>query len=130
VVQEAQYKCSYNVSFAALDEAKGTLLADCKIALVDATAPRGAAKAPEMVVTPRVKARPDARAIDVDFDVKPAALPKPDEPRREVRPASPSPTLGGRAIRYDISLEGGPLPIQLKGTVSFGPPAGHDSGGR
>jgi hypothetical protein len=103
VAQEAQYKSTYNTCIAMLEEAKGTLLAECRIVVLDPS-PRG-----------------------IDSEVKPASFtPPPDAapapPRPEARP-SPSPA-GARVIRYDISLEGGPAPIQLKGTVSIGTPAG------
>ena len=124
VVQEAQYKCSYNTSLAALEEAKGTLLAERKI-LVVARPRESAAKAAGVASTPRLVESPPTGIFGIDLDVKPAAFAAPADATSEpIAPKADSPAPSGRVIRYDIALEGGPVPVQLKGTVSFGAPGG------
>ncbi|HEY2158357.1 MAG TPA: TolC family protein [Isosphaeraceae bacterium] len=124
VAQEAQYKCSYNTSIAALEEAKGTLLAERKILIV-ARPREAAAKAAGVALTPRLVESPRTDVFGIDLDVKPAAFAPPaDATSGPVAPRADSPAPSGRVIRYDIALEGGPVPVQLKGTVSFGTPGG------
>jgi hypothetical protein len=129
VVQEAQFKCSYNTALAALEEAKGTLLAERGVVVLDSK-PRGAAaKGEGMALMPRIVEDPRTGVIGIDFDVKKAAFAPPaaGTPKHvapDIDAQTSSPTTSGRAIRYDISLEGVPIPIQLKGIVSFGTPAG------
>ncbi len=114
VAQEAQYKASYNTAIAALEEAKGTLLAADGIEVVDSK-PREAGSKAVGGFEPSPITRVEG-AIDVD--VKPADFPRSVAPKPEPREPAPA----GRVIKYDVSIEGGPLPIGFKGTVSIGTP--------
>lgn len=128
VAGEAEALCTYNTAVAALDEAKGTILADCKIAVVDPPGRATAAKATASAASPpwwvdRGIHLMRPLAVDRDAQVKPAAhaapaeAPKPAGPKAAESGPTPPPA---RVIKYDITIEGGPLPIGLKGTVSIG----------
>ena len=120
IVTEAQYKTAYNTAIAAFGEAKGTLLDHCKIAVVEPDSGTAAIAIVRKWRRPRSKGEVLKPAVDFDINVKPAAFgaeaPKPVAPKADTKPSGTIP--GGRVIKYDIAIEGGPLPIGLKGTVS------------
>ena len=98
IAQEAQYKTSYNTSIAALDEAKGTLLADCRIAVVE---PKGRAEDREgrgMAVAPKVVKDPKTGAsgsISTSTSSRPRSRRPPRRRRSRRRSRSPRrPTRG------------------------------------
>jgi outer membrane protein TolC len=107
VAQEAQFKADYNIAIVALEEAKGTLLENDKISLVEAPS-TGAAG----VV--------DAGAAAA---AEPTAAP---EPVGRAKPAEPQ----GRTMAFEATIRVGAIPIEIRGSVTVGPAAAPDSEGR
>ncbi len=128
VATEAQYKTTYNISIAALEEAKGTLLAYDNIVIAEQPQPRKATRAPlsgkdrpklvasksdNQVITaaftderPKDLNVPQTKAESCDGDTKKAATPT------------------SKTWTFSLSI-GGANPVQIKGTLtaSEGTPA-------
>ena len=98
VVQEAQYKCSYNTSLAALEEAKGTLLSERSIVL--APKPRGTAAKWAGVASTRVVEGPRTGVFGTDLEIKPATFaPQADATSEPVAPkAARPPRAAGSSV--------------------------------
>ncbi len=102
IAQEAQYKTSYNTSIAALEEAKGTLLAYDNIAVAEGPSPRKA----------YIQAR-DQRAahgqfhVPLDGSYRPQPINGPPLP--DSLPANPPPELGQRRPQGRVPGSGRPL---------------------
>ena len=107
IATEAQYKSSYNTSIAALEEAKGTLLAYDHITVADGPAPRKT----------YIQGKDDRLAQGKDDQLAPAAFDGPS-PKPEVAP-SPAPAaptsykikakIGGLKV-LEIEVEASPTP--------------------
>jgi hypothetical protein len=120
VATEAQYKTTYNISIAALEEAKGTLLAYDNIVIAERPRTRiQAAPIPGADMTTVSKCKPVQQVVTASFtSEKPTAL--------DVRPAkaectsdpSKSPTAAKRQTwSFSITI-GGAKPLQIKGTIT------------
>ncbi len=102
IAQEAQYKTSYNTSIAALEEAKGTLLAYDNIAVAEGPSPRKA----------YIQAR-DQRAghgqfhVPLDGSYRPQPLNGPPMP--DMVPENVPPNVTGEGPKADFPAPVGPL---------------------
>jgi outer membrane protein TolC len=120
VATEAQYKAAYNVSIAALEEAKGTLLAYDNIviaakprktkAIAKAAVPsdRGPSKQDKQVVTASATIEPQKA-----YHVPPTKAPCTSEATRKA--AAPH----SETWSFSLSI-GGTHPIEIKGTITAG----------
>ncbi len=118
IAQEAQFKTSYNTSIAALEEAKGTLLAYDNIAVAEGPSPRKA----------YIQAR-DQRAghgqfhVPLDGSYRPQPINGPPLP--DMVPETSRPTSGPNGPKADFPAPVGPLgspPTPTAPTVPAGEP--------
>ena len=105
VATEAQYKTTYNVSIAALEEAKGTLLAYDNIVVAERPHPRKALSVPPVSAdqASRDKARPDNQVITASFQAEEAK--EGDVPAKV------------KTWAFSLSI-GGANPIVIKGAIT------------
>ena len=118
IAQEAQYKTSYNTSIAALEEAKGTLLAYDNIAVAEGPSPRKA----------YIQAK-DQRAghgqfhIPLDGSYHPQPINGPPLP--DMVPENVPPNINGNGPKAEFPAPVGPLgppPVPTAPTVPAGEP--------
>ncbi len=128
VSTEAQYKTTYNISIAALEEAKGTLLAYDNIVIAEQPHPRKATRAP-LSGTDRVNlvaSKPDNQVVTAAFtDERPKDLKVPQSKPESCAGDSNKPALpAAKTWTFSLSI-GGANPVQIKGTItaSEGTPA-------
>lgn len=116
---EAQFTATYNISMAALEEAKGTLLEDARIVVTDARKGRNASPV----------ARPDAAVKPASHQsepVGPAPTPaSPDGPippiRAKDRPAKPE--SDGKTYSFHLTIGSGARPFEIRGSFTVAPAA-------
>ena len=128
VATEAQYKTTYNISIAALEEAKGTLLAYDNIVIAERPHPRKATRAPlsgkDQVRL--VASKSDNQVVTAAFtDERPKDLNVPQTKAEscdgDTKKAAPP---AAKTWTFSLSI-GGANPVQIKGTItaSEGTPA-------
>ena len=122
VAFEAQYKTTYNNAIIALEEAKGTLLEYDKIKVVEHPGtnvpeppkPDGAVKASS--VLPLAMARHESSPVAYTAPTKAG----------EPKPAPPRPAAVGRTISFQVTINAGSRPVEIKGSFSIGPAGSPD----
>jgi Outer membrane efflux protein len=133
VATEAQCKATYNTSIVALQEAKGKLLEDYGIVVLERPKPRWAVAARQ----PKTDGATKLAALVAEPTSKPAPAPPPMAAARPTasgvecgtgccesnEPAFPAgPTSASRSWTFSFTIGSGPRAVQLKGTISADDP--------